>query len=507
MSDSIICEACKSANSAKSYFCKSCGRFLLPADFVNTSVSADAEAKLARILENLGNVPHTDILWNETIDAYAQKIERVQSLLRLKDLGIEADDIDKKIKSFLKMCRKPDFEIAFVGTIKTGKSTLINALLGHNYASMDVTPETAALTKFRSSERDYVHVTFYNANEWNKLWASVQQGADKFKEEYDRLNADSERKLWIGHGPEHIELEHAEIENELAKWCSSKSPTHYFVKEVEVGLSSLPKDFPKQVVFVDTPGLSDPVAYRSQISKDYIHSANAVLVCIDAQKIYKEEVQTIASVFSFSSHKKDKVYIIATHWDELNDPIEDWEKQKDYLVRQLTGKAFFDTEKIAEKNIVHSAARVYNHCRDYNLLEKKDQKKLNILPIKLNLDFDPDLLSDREKLMEFTNVSHVNQIIVDELVNQYSHLLFGDITNLYTDIKNSVSRVAEERKETVEERISLSYADMKKVEKKVELIKKNKESILAYQKKLDAALKSVQKSSEERMEKIFSILK
>ena len=88
--------------------------------------------------------------------------------------------------------KDPVFHIAFVGTIKAGKSTLINALLGRNLASTSVTPETAVLTKFRSSAQDYVKVTFYSSYEWAQLWNSISNNADVFKQEYAALNAENQ---------------------------------------------------------------------------------------------------------------------------------------------------------------------------------------------------------------------------------------------------------------------------------------------------------------------------
>ena len=139
----------------------------------------------------------------------------------------------------LDLCTKPEFQIAFVGTIKTGKSTLINSLLGHNYASMAVTPETAALTKFRSSPKDYVRVTFYTSGEWEQLWASRTSGADAFMKEYNELNAEQCKNKWVNHAPVYKEIANNEIEEELSVWSSSRSAEHYFVKEIEVGISSL----------------------------------------------------------------------------------------------------------------------------------------------------------------------------------------------------------------------------------------------------------------------------
>ena len=503
----IICKSCGCENNAHTYFCSKCGRFIIPEDFETVNIASNFEMKLGRIVNNLKENPHVDILWNETIDEYTRKIERIQSLLRIKESGIESNELEQKIEHFLNMCRKPDFEIAFVGAVKAGKSTLINALLGKNYASTDPNPETAVLTKFRSSAQDYVKVNFYTPKEWSELWDTVKD-ADRFMELYKELDAEKYKDKWIGHDEKYVELRNDEIENELSIWSSSKSAVHFFVKEIEVGISTLAKEFPKQVVFVDTPGLSDPVAYRSRISDDYIRKANAVLVCVIAKNLIDEEVKTVEKVMSLSSHKKDKVFVIATQWDDLNDPIKDWEKRKDYLTKIFTGKAFYPTRDMAQENIMYSSAYMYNLCREYNTLEKKERNMVNILPLKLDLEVDFGMLSptDIKKLMDITNIQKINQVIVDELVNQYSQLLYNDIKVLYDDIKHMGKRVAGERKKTLNERITISNEDMKKIEEVLAEKKKNKEAIQQCQKQLQAALKSLDKSTERRLDMIVSKL-
>ena len=525
----LTCRACGSQNDSKKFFCSECGRFLLADNFTDAKVSSVAELKLSRIAENLKENPHTDILWNDTIDSYTRKVERIQSLLRIKDIGINSSELNEKINKFLNLCRKPDFEIAFVGAVKAGKSTLINALLGRNYASTDPNPETAVLTKFRSSEQDYIKVKFYTAKEWEKLWSSVQSDAERFLELYKELEAEKHKSEWVGHAEKEIRpLANSEIEDELKRWSSSQSAVHFFVKEIEVGISSFPKGFPKQVVLVDTPGLFDPVAFRSQISVDYIHNANAVLVCVKAEDLHAEEVKTVESVFSFSRHKEKKVFIIATNWDKLNNVVIDWDKRYNYMINSFTGKAFFPTKAMAQNNILYAASYHYNLCRDYNSLKKLQKRKINSLlddiqtaieecqekniPVPENLkalaDAQVGMLSpsDLKRLMEVTNIQKINKVIVTELANQYKELLYGDIKNLYANIQDMVRRVSDERKKTVNDRITISYSDMKEIEKKVKETKKNRDEIRKVQTQLTAALASLDKSTKKRLETVTSKL-
>ena len=505
MNQNITCPKCGKSNINDRYFCPICGTLLQPNSFSNKSVYEESELKIKRILENLDKTPYSKILWNDTIDLYSKKVEKYQALMRLPEIKTEAG-ISEKMRDFLELCIKPEFQIAFVGTIKTGKSTLINSLLGHNYASMAVTPETAALTKFRSSPRDYVKIIFYSKEEWNILWASRTSAADTFMNEYNELNADDFKDKWVGHESIYKEIPNDQIEKELSIWSSSKHAEHYFVKEIEVGISSLPEDFPKQVVFVDTPGLSDPVAYRSEITKQYIRKANAVFVCVDAQKVQKSEIETISSVFSFSSHNKSKVHIISTHWDKLNKPIEDWKEQKAWLEKRLIGKGFFDTKEMAQSNIMHSAAHIYNLCRDFDNLDQSDN--ITLMQFALGMRFDITnlklCLSDMKAL---TNIDNINKVITDQLAKNYQVLLYEDIEKKYLDIVYNLKRIAGDNKKESSEFIEISKADINKMKAKIEEQKRNYEKIYDCKQQLTAMLKAVEKNTQKRLDKILPHLK
>lgn len=501
----ITCPNCGKENTAKRYFCKECGTLLNGSLFPDKSVYEDAELKVMRIIENLKLTPHSSIIWNDTVDLYTRRVERYRAIMRLPEIKSDGGIVDK-MNDFLELCTKPEFQIAFVGTIKTGKSTLINALLGHNYASMAVTPETAALTKFRSSPRDYVKVSFYTKNEWKDLWASRTSGADAFMNEYNELNADSVKDRWIGHEPIYKEIANSDIKKELETWSSSRHAEHYFVKEIEVGISSLPEDFPKQVVFVDTPGLSDPVSYRSEITKQYIRKANAVFVCVDAQKVQKDEIETISSVFSFSSHNKNKVHIIATHWDKLNRPEEDWRVQKNWLKKRLVGKGFFDTAEMAENNIMYSAAYIYNLCRDFNAIDDSDRRSLLMFSIGMGMEMDYNLENKIPYMKDKTNIQSIQRIITDKLASNYKKLLYQDIEKKYFDIVYTLKRIAKEQQKETTEIIEITSEDIEKMKAKVEEKKKNYDEIMENKQQLTVLLKTVETATQKHLDEIIKYI-
>ena len=370
---------------------------------------------------------------------------------------------------------------------------------------MDVTPETAALTKFRSSNKDYVKVSFYSKDEWEQLWSTVSSEADAFLSEYNALNGDKYKDDWIDHIPINKEVPNKDIQEELKRWSSSKSPEHYFVKEIEVGISTLSKDFPKQVVFVDTPGLSDHVTYRSDITKAYIKQANAVFVCVDAQKMYKEGIETIASVFSLSYKNKNKVYIIATHWDNLNDPIKDWKDQNDYMVRMLTGKAFFDSSETAESHIMYSSAYMYNLCRDYDTLDSSAKKSLRKFAFNFEDEIDPaELDGCIDFLKMVTNIDRIKEVIREHLISNYREILNKDIEVRCEDILYNLKRTIREEKANAQDVIATSSADVEKMIEKIETQRKDYERILKCKEDLEETLDVIEARTYLNMNNIFN---
>ena len=501
------CQSCGTLNAPQRNFCHKCGAFLLGEEYEPSTYELP-EVKMMRIAENIMSVPHQPIPWDELTDLYAARIERLRALFSVPGMGAEDNStVCDKMNSFLGLCRNPDFQIAFVGTIKTGKSTLINALLGKNYASMDVTPETAALTKFRASARDYVNITFYNHQEWDKLWASInKQAAEVFMREYNDLKADAVKDKWVGHKPLHKEMPNDAVQDELSIWSSSKRPEHYFVKEIEVGISTLPKDFPPQVVFVDTPGLSDPVAYRSTLTRNYIKRANAVFVCVEARKIQSEEINTIASVMSFRSDSRDTVHIVATQWDLLNTPLEEtWGKQRPYFARRLTGPAFFDSEETAVNNIVHVSAYIYNLCRDYDTLDKKTRREVRNFGEKFEPEYEAP--EDLPQIEEKTNVKAIMDIIRDKLVENYKQLMVEDIKERFRDIKQNIARINEEKRESYVGLLAASHANSETLAKKFEEQQERCDKAKAISDQLDAILKNVRQKTTARADTICGKLR
>ena len=412
----------------------------------------------------------TEYLWDKTVQKYATKIERVKKILEMD--GINSAVTQKMFKdlgTFLKKCREAEFHIALVGAIKAGKSTLINALLGYEYASTKVTPETAVLTKFKKGSENYLKVSFYNIEEWERLWKSANDAkAAVFLEEYATLNAEKEKNNWLGIGEQTVKCgDSEELVEKIQKWTSSKSACHYFVKEVEVGL----KDFglPDGVALVDTPGLDDVVQYRSDVTRDYIDRANAVLVCVKSDALTGQEWGTICSVFSNTRYNPEKVYIIATQIDTLNRPVENWKDQRAEWLKYLKENSAFGSYELAEKNLIPVSAYFYTLLKAYPSMKNDDDRYWDLGSVLGKFKISMNNVDEHYKeMLDFSNVDFLKRRIQNDVVANYRNILIEDIKGSYgicrDSIKESLARIKKAQQEILETSQG-TIEDMKEKEK------------------------------------------
>ena len=111
-------------------------------EFQNEEVRKEYEAKYEH-LKKIADEKINDkaYLWDATVQRYASKMIRINKILNSEGIKKQiTNKMFKDIETFLKKCSNAEFHIALVGAIKAGKSTLINALLGYEYASTKVTP-------------------------------------------------------------------------------------------------------------------------------------------------------------------------------------------------------------------------------------------------------------------------------------------------------------------------------------------------------------------------------
>lgn len=479
---------CKHCNTETNlFFCPKCGFIFDYPTFVRgnerqernlasfiDSLVQESQAKRIKIADLVDKGPLAEAIFRKYFEhiAYLQEICNSNTTHKLFDANGES--MFDVMTAFGRKCLANECQIAIVGTVKAGKSMFLNAILGREVASTYPTPETASLTKFRfSTKGDYIKVSYYTDKEWDLLWKSVMEASansyrddkEDFLSEYNKLYADSIKPSLLNRKDDiFIPKSFEELKEIVAKYTSCKHAEHFFAKEVEVGLSTF--NVPKNVVFVDTPGLNDPVSFRSDITRRYLHSANVVLLCVKAAsaEIRASELEDIAILFSELRYSKERIYLFGTQVDTQTHFMDYWvEQTKPEFLKYLSGKSYFGTkEKASERimpvtawyfNMIQRAKNdrgIWNSAKDVDVLDELLKRCLGRTIVEQYTDkFGSS--KGREKcfyehiseLESKTNVPRIYDTIMDGPIKDAEQIIKQDMRDMFVGICNDIAEIAD----------------------------------------------------------------
>ena len=497
---STTCGSCGHPIESHQLVCSFCGALSKSfpyelADFdIEKKCMAEVE-QLAKIIKE-SNCNDDDWLYQELDDKF-RKMKKIKNIAykAMKDKGEENAPVYRKIygltQKFFSDYRKRRIEIAVVGTVKAGKSSLINALIGTRLASVDPTPETSILVKYRTtSEGNYLKINFYTEAQWNKLW-STAKNATVFRNEYDRLGAENIKYEYLNMPQKYITCSSEELPRIMMEWSKSDAPKHFFVKEIEVGYQS--DTIPHDVFLVDTPGLSDPVRYRSDITRRYIKRSDWILACITGENLScQPEFNFLSKVISNKGGDVSKVFVVATKKDMLTN-AEGEKKEKEFLIR--LGE-LYNNDSMAVSRFAFVAAEVHlmttQVIQGINL-EPEEKKKFRkaLLEIDEDLEFS-DVSRKADDILRYAGVNdlfdRINKVvllnrrnyIVNGIINDYIKCMkvINENAALYLDdSKAYLKKLTEDREydQNQIEEIEQSNRDIEILQGKIREIRRNLE--------------------------------
>lgn len=451
------------------------------------------------------------IHWDDIINKQVENISL--SKILLQELGEEEyfiplqdffKSINKNMNGYLESAMNPSYQIAIVGAIKAGKSTLINALIGHELASVNVTPETATLTKFKYSEKNALKVKFYSSKEWDEIWFDAKEKkAEIFLEEYKMLGANQVKHELLDKEELYLEFSSCEeMKKEITRWTSSKEKEHYFVKELEIGLQDL--NLPSQICLVDTPGLNDIIDYRSKITRNYIDSANAVIICVNAKTLRNEEMLTIARVFSKARYKKNKIYVLGTQIDTMNSN-QDWLLQRNDWIKTLRKREYFESREMADKHLIGISAFAYakaislknkSKINDDDILSLYQMKLLSRRETKSMMRSNAEKsLTEKEiqnlveRIVSYSQIEHIKKIIQKELLENFNSSLVQDYVEKYKILKEEIESFGATHQEILENKKKELEMTSDELERKIEQEKAKIKKVEEFTEKLEEKMK------------------
>ena len=470
------CPQCGRKMEADQTICPLCGRVH---QIKVREMNQDTKEKLTKIssLISRDNADYS-ICWSLEARKIAKIADQVRELTNVSQLPGLTEILQTDLAGLISHCRDAQFQIAIVGVMNAGKSMLMNALMGSEIASVDINAETASLTKFHSSDHFYLNITFHNSEDWDALVESANKSAGT---RLARLLATAEverlSRKWLNHAALNIRCKTVEeLREQVAHWTSARSYDHLFAAEVEVGIDRSIFDMPDEIIFVDTPGLQDPVQYRSDITKAYIKKANAVLIAVPARALTAEGLETITKVLDYIGSKKEKAYIIATQKD-LNNSREN-EKVLQGWIEHLVDMRRYENEDEVRGHILLTSGKMHLLTEKFVRIEEDvlnaememlDSGEVESTPhflasditdleayakatLKKRLRF--DIFSLREKpeyakaLIENSGIPALRDCISKNLLSQYKEIKMGDIRDTFIRCRFELLKIAEEARKT-----------------------------------------------------------
>jgi small GTP-binding protein len=213
-----------------------------------------------------------------TLDAFRQKQNDVT--LAVKELAAIADELgattlgERIRRDLVQKLQEDRFHLVVVGEFNHGKSSFVNALLGHDALPVGVTPTTATIH----------HIKFADTPETTIVYASGKRESIPFGDT---------RNFAVG-GARTVEA----------------------VDHLEIGYpAALLRE---RILLVDTPGVNDLSHQRADITYSYIPRADAVLFLLDAGQILKESERVFLQEKLLKA-SRDKIIFVITKWDILSE--------------------------------------------------------------------------------------------------------------------------------------------------------------------------------------------
>ncbi|MGL5126426.1 MAG: dynamin family protein [Fusobacteriaceae bacterium] len=221
----------------------------------------------------------------------------------LKELYLKYNKDNEELDKILEEMKNFKINLPLIGGFSSGKSSLINALLGRKILKTKITPETAIPTEIEYSENEFVRI--YNKNEDNQDIFLKEISVQEF--EKTDFNIEEFSKVSLG------------LNNEFLK-----------------------KN--KEIRIVDMPGLDSGILAHNNAIDSYIGNSIAYLIVCDAEQgtVRKSILEFLEEL----KHYKKPIYAVLNKMDKLGS-----EESVEKVIEECKSKI----EKILDGDIEVSA--------------------------------------------------------------------------------------------------------------------------------------------------------
>ena len=269
---------------------------------MNTFLIEETKYKLEQyeeVLKKLKLFIKQGSVFKDYLDSFAEYSVQIKDLL---------DNMDDKFLLFV------------VGTGNYGKSTLINALMQQDLAPIDFRPKTWKIDVYYLDEKNEQNeqnviiklndgqILNMSNEDAHKFIENEEKLTDKHKKEYNNIKNEELKKC-------KTKKERDEMQEKLKKEYLYKS------KVVEVRWPVKQNKFLKNILLVDTPGISQDLLYLQNSIKDYYFKADGVIWMLDgltiASKNNNEMIKELESYLGDLGGLNDNIIGVVNKIDKV----------------------------------------------------------------------------------------------------------------------------------------------------------------------------------------------
>ncbi len=376
---------------------------------------------------------------DKLFDLRAEIRELTDTLMDIEALSPTGSD--KQVARLLRDLKEFEPAITMVGQIKSGKTSLVNAMVGRpGLLPADVNPWTSVVTSLhlnvpQEEEAPVASFQFFNANEWDHLVSnggrigelSMRAGADdELQKIHEQIAAMREKtrtrlgrrfELLLGqrHDFRHLDDELIQRYVCLGDDFDDISPTEQQGRFADITKSAdLYLDapaLPTPLCIRDTPGVNDTFMMREQITIKSLRDSRLCVVVLSASQALSSVDMGLIRLIS--NMKSDGIVIFVNRIDELSDPGTQLSDIRDSIVSTLAkwngpkdskivfGSAYWANAALSDglDSIVEDSADALRNCAKAVLGET---------------DID---LTSRELIWQLSGVPHLFDTLGERIAN------------------------------------------------------------------------------------------
>lgn len=384
------------------------------------------------------------VITKESPKNFQERREKLLSSIDSLESFFSHKLLQESLKNLKEYLNTQKFSIGITGVINSGKSTMLNALIGKEILGSSVVPETANLTIIKYAKPS-AEVFYWNKEEWRSIVKSSQNvnSIKTFVEETQKLFA--------------LELDEYIKQESVSEIIAVEDISKYTSVKQSLGKCNLVKyvnlyydlDFLQDgIEIVDTPGLDDPVVQREEITKEYLSRCDLMLHLMNVnQSATHKDIEFIVDAILYQHISK--VLIVLTQIDSV-------------------------TAKEVEEVVIYTKKSIKEELKKLNKGSKIDYilEHIDFIPIsaKVALSHKLDCKNSHSQVMSLQESG------IEELENYLEETLFGKNSSRSELIIRSSSTKLEEYidRQIHLYKYELEVLSQSKDELEVELLKKQK---------------------------------